>query len=262
MEAELGVGTSIRSYLDEHSRQLRRNWTEAMLARWANQRSDRILAFEDALSANTDALSFLYAALPGGEQQAHGIIIASIVDRVQSDSYTICDFFDEISTLKSHIQNHLESESPPGGQSWTFWKEIELHLDRGFREILTETSNLYENISERGGGALCLMDVNGMVTYTNRSAKKLMHSQEILGKHFEGFFREEDRPKIQHLMNSKKRRSTQISLQGNTENQPVHVNAGVNSGHGAGVKRGHLLMPDTVLPVVPAIHRRDPRCFV
>ena len=40
------------------------------------------------------------------------------------------------------------------------------------------------------------------------------------------------------------------------------VNAGVNSGHGAGVKRGHLLMPDTVLPVVPAIHRRDPRCFV
>ena len=40
------------------------------------------------------------------------------------------------------------------------------------------------------------------------------------------------------------------------------VNAGVNWGHGAGVKRGHLLMPDTVLPVVPAIHRRDPRCFV
>ena len=43
---------------------------------------------------------------------------------------------------------------------------------------------------------------------------------------------------------------------------PTIVNAGVNSGHGAGVKRGHLLMPDTVLPVVPAIHRRDPRCFV
>ena len=30
-----------------------------------------------------------------------------------------------------------------------------------------------------------------------------------------------------------------------------HVNAGVNWGHGAGVRRDHLLMPDTVLPVVP-----------
>ena len=45
---------------------------------------------------------------------------------------------------------------------------------------------------------------------------------------------------------------------------PTIVNAGVNSGHGAGVKTvgGHLLMPDRVLPVAPAIHRRDPRCFV
>ena len=40
------------------------------------------------------------------------------------------------------------------------------------------------------------------------------------------------------------------------------VNAGVNWGHGAGVRRDHLLMPDTVLPVVPVVHRRDPRCFV
>ena len=40
------------------------------------------------------------------------------------------------------------------------------------------------------------------------------------------------------------------------------VNAGVNWGHGAGVRRDHLLMPDTVLPVVPGVHRRDPRCFV
>ena len=40
------------------------------------------------------------------------------------------------------------------------------------------------------------------------------------------------------------------------------VNAGVNWGHGAGVRRDHLLMPDTVLPVVPGVHWRDPRCFV
>ena len=42
----------------------------------------------------------------------------------------------------------------------------------------------------------------------------------------------------------------------------VDVNAGVNWGHGAGVRRDHLLMPDTVLPVVPGVHWRDPRCFV
>ena len=40
------------------------------------------------------------------------------------------------------------------------------------------------------------------------------------------------------------------------------VNTGVNWGHGAGVRRDHLLMPDTVLPVVPGVHWRDPRCFV
>ena len=42
----------------------------------------------------------------------------------------------------------------------------------------------------------------------------------------------------------------------------LRVNAGVNWGHGAGVRRDHLLMPDTVLPVVPGVHWRDPRCFV
>ena len=42
----------------------------------------------------------------------------------------------------------------------------------------------------------------------------------------------------------------------------LDVNAGVNWGHGAGVRRDHLLMPDTVLPVVPGVHWRDPRCFV
>ena len=41
-----------------------------------------------------------------------------------------------------------------------------------------------------------------------------------------------------------------------------NVNAGVNWGHGAGVRRDHLLMPDTVLPVVPGVHWRNPRCFV
>ena len=44
--------------------------------------------------------------------------------------------------------------------------------------------------------------------------------------------------------------------------QRLSVNAGVNWGHGAGVRRDHLLMPDTVLPVVPGVHWRDPRCFV
>ena len=46
------------------------------------------------------------------------------------------------------------------------------------------------------------------------------------------------------------------------DGQHITVNAGVNWGHGAGVRRDHLLMPDTVLPVVPGVHWRDPRCFV
>ena len=53
-----------------------------------------------------------------------------------------------------------------------------------------------------------------------------------------------------------------LARSGDVDRARNSVNAGVNSGHGAGVKRGHLLMPDTVLPVVPGVHWRDPRCFV
>ena len=150
-----------------HRKRLMSAWNKCLKEHW--DEGPRLRLHKAAVKEGHDAYRYLLAICDKESAETAEFIIARTIDRVQSEEFNIADLFFEIRRLSELIANELTEDQAVVGAA-----EARRILDEFFETVAHETSVIYEYFAERGSQGLIFLDVDGNITYANRSARNLI----------------------------------------------------------------------------------------
>jgi len=111
------------------------------------------------------------------------------LDKVRAQQYSIVDFFTEVSRLEQSIQDALRDEaSLAAADRFEAVTLIGGQFHALVKEVLQNTSFIYEQVLERGGRGFCHVDEAGRIVYANAAFARMARRGDLVGKPLADFF--------------------------------------------------------------------------
>jgi PAS domain S-box-containing protein len=185
------VSEKLANLLAKGEKEIRQRWYGALKQGWGAESFEKWKSLEGA-GEGADLLSF-FSQLFERDSVVTSEEVVAFLKKLRLNEYFFSDFFLEISLLQSAILDYLKDQDKL--QKNEVLKAVSL-LHSKFSQLLqillSETSEIYEYITKRGGRGVCQLDSDGRITSHNRKMEELLGRSHIKGEKLESFFHNQD----------------------------------------------------------------------
>ncbi len=194
------LGQRVAALLKEQESELRQGWQESLKQHATFAKHDVIALLSDELKKGQDLLAILIRLL-SEDSSAESKDLTLLLNKIRTRAYSISDFFYELTSFDDAIENVLmDSTIFSSDEILAYMKVVKTKLTSIFEIILSETSEVFEYMTERGNIGFCQLDPTGRITYANHEIQTIFGlSTNYHGQSFIDLFHGEEK---EHVINS------------------------------------------------------------
>jgi len=187
----------VAALLKERETDLRKSWQQSLKLHTTFAKHDIIELLSVEFKKGQDLLAILIKLL-SDDTTAESKDLTLLLNKIRTRTYSISDFFYELTCFDEAIETLLmSSENFSNGESIAYMKIVKTKLTSIFEIILSETSEVYEYLTERGNIGFCQLDPDGAITYANHKIQTILDLDENYhGQSFIDLFQGEEKEHI------------------------------------------------------------------
>lgn len=175
----------IGAILSKHQKKIQDRWLHHLSQ--SASRSAYVIALRE-IEEGHSLLSSLLGSLVLDEDPNRDIF-EHVLRNVRHKAYSIADLFTEIGSLHTAVDEVLaEDHDRDASERFAASRRVRAWFNCVFGKVLSETSEIYEYVTESGGIGFCQMDAKGKVTFANAQTKRLLGDFALEGHCLEDFF--------------------------------------------------------------------------
>lgn len=163
-------------------------WIAGLRAEWGEHADDRISLLQEEQRLGQDLLTMVVKSLRAPPARVKSAD-RHLLDKVRTRRYSVLDLFMEVCCLEQSIQEVLGGKSELNQVGLVqAMALVSGELRHALKNVIRDTSDIYEHVLERSNRAFCQVDEEGRIVYANAEFTRLTGCEEPTGRNLASFF--------------------------------------------------------------------------